>query len=369
MSLGAFAEISGTSVSTLKRWEAGQVSPSEAIREIVLERIQSESKLQFENWRCHPGWWLRVCRIRRGLSIRDAGSMSGTSSSAWQRYETGLSPVGKAQAIRIAATLGPGFEGCHFPKVTSFQEAQLQYSRLKESNPNAASAWCIGGILLLETQRSGYPEVQWRKLIFDAHVALGEIVLRLGDHDLSAISCLAALRIADENCFENIPKAEVKARSVWRGMPFIKQPIAAATRLNWFDRQVKQLSRERQLEMGNIRAMFLDWSVDEKAAQEALLGFPLDAKTGEPQEFIKLCSGWIHARHGKTSLALDIAGPGLNHENFQLAFIANKISLEARFKNKEMDLARKHLEALERINFEHAIWSQDITVRSRYIRS
>lgn len=241
MSISQFAAHVGTSVASVKRWESGASVPCAAHREAVLNSIQGSSRPTYEPWRCHPGWWLRLCRHRRCLSIRQAAELSQTSPSAWQRYESGLSPLGPSQASLLSQSLSEEIPGLHLRPVDGVEEA----IRDAESEPHPASSGAIlvSSLLHLEAQRSGMDEAVFAELGARAHASLGAFLMHLGDPDLCGQAYRAATRLSRQGTTPVANIETIRIGAIWTGFPHAKEHAEASRRFIWLEQSSRNCPR------------------------------------------------------------------------------------------------------------------------------
>lgn len=366
MSLSAFSQRIGTSTASLKRWEAGSSVPSAAHREHIMQAIQQGARPAYEPWQCHPGWWLRVARHRRCLSIRAAAQLTDTSPSAWHRYETGSSPIGKRQAIQLADLLGAPLDRFHLAHAYAPEDGLAEADRQVAEHPDVACAILIELLLGLEPQAGEDADAEQKRMRARAHLVLGRALMHLGDHDLSGQIAKAVVRIGLPGGSDEHSLAEVKAGCVWMGFPNIKESHLAAKRLNWLDRQIAECPAESRTEFSLVRAMFADWAGRPDLALRILDEFPTEG-CAERSALVCLSKAWIYAKHGRGGRALGVSEPLLDDSNRRIAFLAHKVALEARYQQHDYRVADVHYRRLDGFRHEHGLWAPDLLARGRRI--
>jgi|GEM_PF-3621466 len=366
MSLNQFAAHVGTSVASVKRWEAGSSVPCAAHREAILNTIHQGSRPTFETWRCHPGWWLRLCRHRRCLSIRQAADLSQTSPLAWQRYESGQSPLGLTQAGELSQRLGEEIPGLHLRSVHGIEEA----IREAESEPYPASSGAIlvSSLLYLEAQRPAMEESVYAELGARAHASLGAFLMHLGDPDLCGQAYRAATRLSRQAKHPLTNIETIRIGAIWTGFPHAKEHTEAARRFVWLEQKLEKLPPSAQSEFSVMRAMFAEWSGQPRLARESLGRGFCDPAAGSPSTLKELMSAWLYAKSGDVTHALDQAQPWLGHPDFHKAFLAHKVAMEAHIQVGEHEAALRHFHTLELLCHAHGYWAPDLASRGRMLR-
>lgn len=345
-SLREFADFLGTSVSTLKRWEASKAAPPEAQRERLFDLIQGNQRSEPEADSIHYGWILKIERLAALTSIRQAAERSLIPPSAWHRYETGQSPLGRNQAKRLIEQLhGAPTE----PKV-KFDAAELQ-SLVTEQPLTAARA-------LVKQLLHGDPELPR----YEAYQTLAVALMHIGDHHL----CGQAYRLAAQHgALEGIDENEVTTAQIsssWRGFPEITNRTVAANRLRWMEKKLATLPPERQVDFATMRSIFIDWAGYPHLAAEVLRHANRDGLQA-------LSLAWIEAKYGCPSLAIPLAEDFLEHENANYQFIANKVLLESHMKLENFDAAQAPLTRLLELRSTRGFWSPDLTAKKKRLKA
>ncbi len=343
-SLRQFAEFVGTSVSTLKRWESGQASPPEAQRESLFDLIQGTQRAEPETDGIHFGWMLKIERIAATCSIRQAAELSLIPPSAWHRYETGQSRLGRNQAKRLVSHLRPNPDQIPpNPKPQTLNPADC---------PLAVARTLVTHLLNADPCESRY----------EAFRTLALALMHIGEHNLCGLAYRLSARYGIE---EGIPENDIKVAQIssgWRGFPEITNREVAANRLRWMDKKIASLPTDRQLECATMRSMFIDWAGYPQLAAEVLRH-----ASGEGLSALSLA--WIEAKYGQPHLAVSLAEPFLEHENSSYRFIANKVLLESHLGMDDLEAAKEHMTRLLELRSSRGFWSPDLTAKQKRLAS
>ncbi|MBL8059185.1 MAG: helix-turn-helix domain-containing protein [Chthonomonas sp.] len=348
-SLGEFADFLGTSVSTLKRWEAGQVAPTEAQREALFDLIHGAQRSEPELDGIHYGWMLKIERFAALTSIRRAAEQTLIPASAWHRYETGQSRVGRNQVKKLIQKLG----GPVVEPAESLSLEQLQ--ALAANEPLTAARTLVN--LLLEAEHGRWTPPLTR---FEASRTLALSLMHIGEHHLCGQAYRIAARYGAE---EGIPEEEITATQIssgWRGFPEVTNRMAAANRLRWMEKKIVTLPEDRQAEFATMRSMFIDWAGYPHLAADVL-------RHANHDDLQELSLAWIECKYGSPERAITLADEFLDHDNAKNRFIANKVVLEAYMKLDDLEKAKTPMENLLELRATLGFWSPDLTTRSKKI--
>lgn len=348
-SLPEFADFLGTSVSTLKRWEAGKCAPPESQREAIFDLIQGTPFPDQEADGIHYGWMLKIERIAALQSIRGAAELSLIPPSAWHRYETGQSRVGRSQAIRLIEQLGG-------PPVEQLPPVDLANAQLcAMDHPLNAARALVKLLLNAETGDWATPLTR-----FEAFRTLALSLMHMGDHHL----CGQAYRIAARyGPSDGIPQDDItitEISSVWRGFPEITNRAVAASRLRWMEKKLATIPTSRQPEFAMMRSMFVDWAGYPQLAADVL-------RHASHDDLQTLSLAWIETKYGSPKDAIALAEPYLDHENAKNRFLANKVVLEANMKLHDLNAAISPMTKLLDLRATRGFWSPDLTARTKTI--
>lgn len=331
-SLQGFAEFLGTSVSSLKRWEAGQSMPTEAHREAIFETIHHSSPETQAGDTVHGGWLLKVERLAVRLSIRQAAEIAKIPPAAWHRYETGQSKLGRTQAERLAALLNA---------------PELGVNALPQADQPANAARILVRKLRSERTHHGRHELL---------ESLGAAMVHLGEHHFSGLAYRLAAQVGKEERLENDILTWLQIGSVWIGFPKIRERSLATARLRWFESKIAGLAKSQQGALNIPRSMFICWAGYPHLAQDILT-------KSSHNELEELTLAWIEARHGATSLAMRTAERFVQNESARIRFIANKVLLESLLNLGDKPSASEVATRLVEIRSSSGYWSPDLSKR------
>ena len=294
---------------------------------------------------------LKIERTAALPSIRQAAELSLIPPSAWHRYETGQSRLGRNQAKRLIEQLrGPLNE-----VGSELDREQLQ--ALVMEQPLAAARTLVKQILNAETG-------DWDSNLtrYEAFRSLALALMHIGDHHL----CGQAYRIAASHAVEEgVSENDVTATQIsssWRGFPEITNRVVAANRLRWMEKKLASLPMDRQVDFATMRSMFIDWAGYPHLAADILRHANRDGLQ-------VLSLAWIEAKYGQPQLAIPLAEDFLEHENANYQFIANKVLLESHMKLENFEAAKAPMSRLVELRTTRGFWSPDLTAKQKRLKT
>lgn len=359
-----FATLVGTSLATLKRWETGISVPCLSQQEFVLRAVQTGIRPDFSKWKAHPGWWLRIARNQSRLSIREASEKSGISSSAWQRYEVGETMLGYQQSVDLANLISP-FEA----QRTSFSvnDAYEYVKGARFNDPKKMFPILFTAMMDIESGASGIDAENSRRILGQAHVLLGTLLLQHGDHDLAGQSFFAATKIGKRDEFEISPFANVEMQKVWRGFPYVRDNQNAGLRLQWLEGKFKKYQHPDLNGFALMRSMFADWAGEPTLAQDILESTHQHLKGSPEAIWTSLGSAWLFAKYQDPKKALDLVEVWLDEANPLVEFVASKVATEAFYRLGERDQALVHFRRLRQLESTNGLWAPGLDALQRKI--
>lgn len=368
MSLSQFAQLLDTSTSSLKRWEAGTSVPSAAHRECLFNLLHLGTSPTYEPWRCHPGWWLRVCRIRSGLSIRQAAEATQTSHSSWQRYETGEAPIELFQAIALASQLSPIAE--HLSQVVTqpLSDTFRASAHFDSTERGQSCAIFMAEIFALDRERSEFDDADYSYKSAQLHNELGRCLMEIGDHDLAGKSALAATRLTQFSAVPDAIPRVSQVGKVWIGYPTIRRKEVALKRFEWLESKATKVCKREAAQMAPLRSMFANWSGRTDIAIELIQSCNRDELTQEVNAVFDLMLGWYLSKCGSFQSGVKMAEQYIEDANVRLRFLASKVLFESHRTVGNVDEAQSLFASLEALRVNHGFWAPDLSMRARQMK-
>jgi transcriptional regulator with XRE-family HTH domain len=363
-SQSSFATLVGTSLATLKRWETGISVPCFSQQEFVLRAAETGVRPEFLKWKAHPGWWLRIARNQSHLSIRQASEKSGISPSAWHRYEAGETMLGYQHSIDLANLISsPGAEQSLF----SVNDAYEYVKGARFNDPKKMFPILFTAMMDIESGTSGIDAENSRRILGQAHVLLGTLLLQHGDHDLAGQSFFAATKIGKRDEFEISPFANVEMQKVWRGFPYVRDKQNASLRLQWLEGKFKKYQHPNLHGFAMMRSMFADWAGEPSLAQDILESAHQHLKGSPEAIWPSLGSAWLFAKYRNPKKALDLVEIWLNEANPLVEFVASKVATEAFYRLGERDQALEHFKRLRQLESTNGLWAPGLDSLQRKV--
>lgn len=335
MSQADFAERVGCSVATLKRWESGQTVPHAAHLDAVLRAAQGRRAVTEPTTGFHPGWWLRIARGQKRLTIREAAEKVNLSSSCWHRYESGEAPLSARQSVNLAHSLG-------YPTATPTTAAAAQNRPLPIAGVALAHNPILGIHILVNAmldERFSQTSPEW----FRAHELLAGCLICVGEYDLAGQAFSTAIRSCSNRATDyGLDAKRAHLATAWTGFRLSESPKTSLKRLQWLDSQLAKVTQTERDNHAMTRAIYADraerpdfaWSIVKEMA------------TSQDETQSCLLTAWLGAKYGDPKKSLARVEHILEHSNVNTRFAAHKISMLAHLALRDLENAVSHHEAL-----------------------
>lgn len=344
LTLSAFADLVGCSLATLKRWESGQVIPPASHREFALRAIHTGQPQVRTSAGVHTGWWLWIARSHQRLTIREAAAKTGLSSSCWQRYECGITPLGVSHAAALSSMIGletSEFAAASPSLAVATEIARQEYLR----RPIRGIERIIGSIVNQGSEERTKP---W---IF-AHELLGRLLISVGEYDLAgkAYSALLSSLTSGARTRELDP-ARVSLGTVWNGFRLTDNPKTMLRRLRWLETQLTKIPRSESTSYAVPRTIFADRANRPDLAK--LVVQNIAHSDDDPYPMILF--SWLESKYGNPKRAVAAMEPMLDADNIHVKFAAHKVCMTAFWTANYREASARHFQILQTIERDHGL--------------
>ncbi len=348
----AFSDLIGCSLATLKRWESGQAVPNASRREATFQAIQHGSAPIGCSSGFHAGWWLRIARNRKQLTIREAAAATETSPSAWHRYEAGVSSLGTQQAINYSLALGMRTE--ELPMATDSPEEEIARAQnLQTMNPAEGLRLVVSALMSI---RSDETDPVTHSMLGNGHACLGRLLISTGDYSLGGLAFSEAVRLLHQRPYDlKYDRTNVYLATAWSGFRVSGSQKKARARMGWVESQMTKIPRREVAGYCMPRAIYADQAGRPDIAAAIIRESRRMPSSTDGSQSYTLLSAWLRAKYGDPRAAISRIAPLLEVANVSTKFAAHKIALDAHVNLRAWTDARQHYQALRNIESECGI--------------
>ena len=272
--------------------------------------------------------------------------------------------LGYQHSIDLATLISPlGAERSLFSVSDAYEHVKIA----RFNDPKRMFPILFTAMMDIESGTSGIDAENSRRILGQAHVLLGTLLMQQGDHDLAGQSFFASTKIGKQEEFEISPFASVEMQKVWRGFPYVRDKQSACLRLQWLEAKFKKYQHPDLHGFALMRSMFADWAGKLTLAQDILESTHQDLKGSPEAIWTSLGSAWLFAKYQDPKKALDLVEIWQNEANPLVEFVASKVATEAFYRLGERDQALVHFRRLRQLESTNGLWAPGLDALQRKI--